>query len=404
MPEITMPRLSDSMEEGTILKWLKASGEAVAAGEDLVEIETDKAAMTYAAEADGRLEIVAPEGATLAVGTLIARLGEATAVPAAGPAGDQDAEPAQNRAALPEPAAAAGSTRAQSNGRRGDVAATPLAARAARRHGIELGRLDGTGPRGRITRRDVLAAAGVAVPAGGPAGVAVPRGESRREPLSRRQQIVARRMVEAKSTIPEFAVQTEVVMDGAIALRAQLREVTAEDVRPSVNDLIIKACAIALTRHPRVNASYAESAFELHPRVNVGMAVAAEDALVVPTVFDADRRSLGSIAAETRRLADRVRSGQITPPELAGGTFTVSNLGMFGMTAIHPVINPPQAAILGVGSLRATLARDDQGEIVDRSLMTLTLVGDHRILYGADGARFLAEVRALLESPLGLLL
>jgi pyruvate dehydrogenase E2 component (dihydrolipoamide acetyltransferase) len=152
-----------------------------------------------------------------------------------------------------------------------------------------------------------------------------------------------------------------------------------------------------------VNASYTDGAFELHPRVNVGVAVAAENALVVPTVFDADTKSLGAIAGETRRLADRVRSGQITPPELSGGTFTVSNLGMFGMTAIHPVINPPQAAILGVGSLRPTLARAG-GEIVDRTLMTLTLVGDHRILYGADGARFLAEVRQLLEAPLALML
>jgi pyruvate dehydrogenase E2 component (dihydrolipoamide acetyltransferase) len=427
MSEISMPRLSESMEEGTILKWLKASGEPVREGEDLVEIETDKAAMTYAAEAAGTLEIVAPEGATLAVGTLIARLGEGGSV-APRDAADSDAahapEPPVTAAPLPAPAAPAapvGSGRRSQPTSNGHRAATPLAQRAAQAHGIELEALAGSGPRGRITRADVLAAAGLDrpaaapssapsahAPAAAPAGGGAPgapgaRGESRHEALTRRQQVVARRMAEAKATIPEFEVQTEVAMDAAVALRVELRELAPEEARPSVNDLIVKACAIALTRHPRVNASYTDAAFELHTRVNVGVAVAAEDALVVPTVFDADTKSLVAIAGETRRLAERVRSGQITPPELSGGTFTVSNLGMFGMTAIHPVINPPQAAILGVGSMRPTLARVD-GAIIDRTLMTLTLVGDHRILYGADGARFLAEVRDLLQTPLALLL
>jgi pyruvate dehydrogenase E2 component (dihydrolipoamide acetyltransferase) len=213
-------------------------------------------------------------------------------------------------------------------------------------------------------------------------------------------------MAEAKATIPHFQVQTEVVMDGAIAMRAELKalaEVDDAEIAPSVNDLIVKACALALRRHPHANGSYKEGRFELHERVNVGVAVAADGALVVPTVFDADIKSLGQIATETRRLAERVRSGQISPPELSGATFTVSNLGMYGMTAITPVINPPQAAILGVGSTRATLARDGE-QIVDRSLLTLTLSCDHRILYGADAARFLAGVRALLEAPLRLCL
>jgi len=172
---------------------------------------------------------------------------------------------------------------------------------------------------------------------------------------------------------------------------------------PSLNDLVVKACATALRHHPRANGSYRDGAFELHPRVNVGVAVAAEDALVVAVVKDADAKSLGAIARETRRLAERVRSGAIAPPELSGATFTVSNLGMFGMTAITPVINPPQAAILGVGSLRETLARVD-GEIVERTRMTLTLSCDHRILYGADAARLLGEIRDLLQAPLALAL
>jgi pyruvate dehydrogenase E2 component (dihydrolipoamide acetyltransferase) len=224
------------------------------------------------------------------------------------------------------------------------------------------------------------------------------------EELTRLQQVVARRMAEAKSTIPHFQVQTEVAMDAALSLRSQLKA-TAEalgESAPSVNDVIVKACALALRRHPHANGSYRAGRFELHEHVNVGVAVAAEGALVVPTVFDADAKSLGAIAADTRRLAERVRVQQITPPELSGATFTVSNLGMFGMTAITPVINPPQAAILGVGAARPVLARDEHGEIVDRSLLTLTLSCDHRILYGADAARFLADIKALLEAPLRL--
>jgi pyruvate dehydrogenase E2 component (dihydrolipoamide acetyltransferase) len=186
-------------------------------------------------------------------------------------------------------------------------------------------------------------------------------------------------------------------------VRAELKALGGEVV-PSVNDLIVKASALALREHPLANGSYRDDGrFELHRLVNVGIAVAAADALVVPTISDADTRSLGSIAAEARRLAERVREGSITPPELSGGTFTVSNLGMFGMTAITPVINVPQAAILGVGASRAVLARVD-GAIAERQLMTLTLTCDHRILYGADAARFLSRIRELLEQPLALAL
>jgi pyruvate dehydrogenase E2 component (dihydrolipoamide acetyltransferase) len=227
---------------------------------------------------------------------------------------------------------------------------------------------------------------------------------SRRQQPSRLQQLIARRMADAKATVPHFQVQTEVVMDEAIALRAELKSLAGEsDPVPSFNDMIIKAAAVALVEHPLANGSYQDDGFVLHDQVNVGMAVAADNALVVPTVFDAVGKSLGQIARETRALAARVRDGEISPAELEGGTFTVSNLGMFGMTAITPVINPPQAAILGVGALRQTLARVD-GEIIDRTLLTLTLSCDHRILYGADASRFLARIRELLESPLRLAL
>ncbi|HEU4700984.1 MAG TPA: dihydrolipoamide acetyltransferase family protein [Conexibacter sp.] len=441
MTDITMPKLSDSMESGTILSWLKADGETVAAGEELVEIETDKATMTYEAPAAGTLAIVAAAGEALAVGAVIARVGAGASAgaPAAAPAGPVAGEddsvggaqeivskaPPAGSASAPDAEGAAAPSlsmpvvgeRSSANGN-GAVAATPIARRLAAVHGVDLASLAGSGPRGRITRSDVAAAAGIAAPAAparasvAPPAIAAPTapapptadGVEVRE-LTRLQQVVARRMAEAKATVPEFQVQTEVAMDAALALRAQLKAQAAEGaVVPSVNDLIVKASALALRAHPLANGSYKDGRFELHPRVNVGIAVAAQDALVVPTIADADTRSLGAIAAEARRLAGRVRDGSITPPELSGGTFTVSNLGMFGMTAISPVINMPQAAILGVGATREVVARADDGTIADRRLMTLTLTCDHRILYGADAAQFLATIRDLLEQPLRLVL
>jgi pyruvate dehydrogenase E2 component (dihydrolipoamide acetyltransferase) len=373
MTEITLPRLSDSMEEGTILSWLKADGDTVSAGDELVEIETDKATMTYEAPADGTLAIVAAAGETLPVGAPIARIGDGQSVVAKAPA--------------PE--------------RNGAVAATPVARRLAGVHGIDLASLSGSGPRGRVTRADVAAAAGLApAPEPVPAAAPAPEDDVELRELTRLQQVIARRMNEAKATVPEFQVQTEVAMDAALDFRARLKEAVAG--APSVNDLIVKASALALREHPLANGSYRDGRFALHRRVNVGVAVAAPDALLVATVADADTRSLGAIAAETRRLAERARDGSITASELSGATFTVSNLGMYGMTAITPVINPPQAAILGVGATRDVLARDEDGEIVDARRMTLTLTCDHRILYGAAAAQFLAAIRELLEQPLRL--
>jgi pyruvate dehydrogenase E2 component (dihydrolipoamide acetyltransferase) len=413
MTEITMPRLSDSMEEGTIVRWLIGDGQPVVRGQELVEIETDKATIAHVAEADGVLEILAAEGTTLTVGELIARVGGVSGRASVNGSANGSGEvlaPEAVPVPVPVQTTPAGAL------------ATPLARRVARVHAVELGAVAGTGPRGRITRADVLMAAGVVIaeprraaartgpvvrtaPAAGttPPAVTGAKGDTTRAAASRLQQLVARRMAESKATIPHFQVQTEVTMDAAIALRGGLKASANGEVVPSLNDLVVKACAIALRRHPRANGSYADGGFELHGRINIGVAVAGEDALVVPVVPDADTKSLGAIARETRRLAARVRSGEISPPELSGGTFTVSNLGMFGMTAITPVINPPQAAILGVGALRETLARVD-GEVVDRTLMTLTLSCDHRILYGADAARLLADVRTLLETPLGLAL
>jgi pyruvate dehydrogenase E2 component (dihydrolipoamide acetyltransferase) len=412
--EVAMPRLSDSMEQGTILRWLIGDGQTVARGQELVEIETDKASMTHEADRDGVLEVVAREGETVPVGGLIARIGASSAVtggqhapspsplarvatPSTGPA------LARGRGAttLPPPAA---------------PPATPLARRAGRLHDVALERLAGSGPRGRIVQADVLRAAGIADARPAPAAatssaasaVAAPRagetakGATRRVEPTNAQRLVARRMSEAKATIPHFQVQTDVAMDAALTLRGELK-VLLEAEAPSLNDLIVKACALALRGHERANGSYVDGGYELHERVNVGVAVAGEGMLVVPVVHDADAKPLAQIARETRLLAERVRLGAIAPPELAGGTFTVSNLGMYGMTQIVPVVNPPQAAILGVGALRAVLARE-AGEIVERRLLTLTLSCDHRILHGADAALFLAEVKELLEGPLRLVL
>jgi pyruvate dehydrogenase E2 component (dihydrolipoamide acetyltransferase) len=401
MTDITMPRLSDSMEEGTILSWLKDDGDEVAVGDELVEIETDKATMTYESPAEGVLQIVAGVGETLAVGAPIAQLG------AGGPAAPASEQPVEN----PDPAPPAVGT--NGNGSDPAVHATPLARRMASEHGVDLNALEGTGPRGRITRADVAASAGIeaeaAAPSSSPAAAPTPAraadgdGPTTRD-LTRVQQLIARRMSEAKATIPEFQVQTEADIDALLALRRQLKDQPEPpEPMPSLNDFIVKACALALRRHPRANGFYRDGRFELHEHVNVGIAVAAADALIVPTIADADTRSVGAIAREARRLAATVRDGSVTPHDLAGATFSVSNLGMYGMTAITPVINPPQAAILGVGAARAVPALRD-GELVERRLMTLTLSCDHRILYGADAAEFLSDIRRGLESPLTLLL
>jgi pyruvate dehydrogenase E2 component (dihydrolipoamide acetyltransferase) len=424
MTDVLMPRLSDSMQEGTILTWLAADGDDVVEGQELVEVETDKATMTQLSEASGVLSIVVAEGTTIAVGEVIARLEPAGTVAEA--AASEPTPPARATERLEEksgideqilqPVASVNGT---------EVAATPMARRIAGAHGIDLASVAGSGPRGRVVRADVMAAAGLApepaasefavrdpAPASAATVAAIPapapgaRGDTERVTLSRHQQLVARRMAEAKATIPEFQVQTEVEMTAAVELRAQLKELASSQgvPAPSLNDLIVKASALCLRRHPRANGSYVDGSFELHERVNVGVAVAAEDALVVPVIHDADVKTLGQIAAVGCGLAESVRAGTITPPELSGATFTVSNLGMYGMTAITPVINPPQAAILGVGAIRDVLGRDADGEIVDRKLLSLTLSCDHRILYGADAARFLAAIKQLLESPLGLAL
>ncbi len=428
MPDVPMPRLSDSMEEGTVVRWLKADGDRVRRGEEIAEIETDKATMAYEADADGVLSHLVAEGETVAVGAAIARIGDA-----AGPG----PVPAEQAAAAPRSANGAGRSPAAGDGAgaapaaRDGLSASPVARRLATSLGVDLHQVPGSGPHGRILKTDVRAAAAATAPAAAsdapvlapppsapaiapePATPSEPavaaaasdgsgaaigaRGAAERHPLTRLQQTVARRMAESRATVPDFSVSADVDMRAVLDLRERLAART--DPAPSINDVLIKLVAVALRRHPRVNGAYRDGVLETFERVNVGFAVAAEDALVVPTVFDADRLGLAQIATATRRLAQRVRDGAITPPELAGGTFTVSNLGMFGVDRFAGIINPPQAAILCVGAAKRRPVALEDDTVVVRPVATLTLVCDHRILYGADASRFLATVRELAEDP-----
>jgi len=427
MSELVMPRLSDTMEEGTILRWLKSDGELLARGEELVEIETDKATMTYESDQEGVLEILAPEGSTLAVGEPIARvgaLGAGAPVVSPSPPAEEDEAPASEPTSvqaggekppdgglrMPTPAPVGPGSDDQQGER---VKASPLARRIARESGVDLDTVTGSGPGGRIVKADVLGG-GPAAPAPPTATpeVATAKGQMTEVELTRTQQTIARRMAESKATIPDFGIQADVDMEACVALRTELKRLAhpaageepgTQPAAPTYNDMVVKACALALREHPRANGSYRDGRLQLYSRINVGVAVAAEDALVVPTVFDAEEKSLGEIARETRALAERVRAGIITPPELGGGTFTVSNLGMYGIRSFTAIVNPPQAGIMSVGLLEPRAVVRD-GAVVARQTMTLTLVCDHRILYGAEAAEFLARVRELLESPTALTL
>jgi pyruvate dehydrogenase E2 component (dihydrolipoamide acetyltransferase) len=424
-----MPRLSDSMEEGTILSWLKQVGDEIAVGDELVEIETDKANMAYEADVAGTLsEILAKEGETLPIGTPIALIGgdgdsgEGRGARPAGPVSDTTLPPERGGSPASSPPAGDSdqadaevpAAPAAANGER--IKASPIAKRLARERGLDLATLHGSGPGGRIVKSDVEGAeaqAGLApstqlegvspAPAAG-TSVETAKGETAIQEPNKTQQTIARRMAESKATAPHFYLTNEIDMGKAVEARAAIKAAVKEgDMVPSFNDMVVKACAIALREFPKANGAYRDGRFELYSRVNVGVAVAATEALVVPTVFDADRKGLRQIAAETRALAAKVRDGSVIPPELSGGTFTVSNLGMYGIDSFEAVINMGQAAILSVGAIREAPAVRD-GQVVPAQLMKATIACDHRILYGAEGAEFLARVKALLEEPVSLAL
>ena len=429
---ITMPALSPTMTEGNVARWLKAEGDKVEAGEPIAEIETDKATMEIEADEDGVLgKIVIPEGTEgVAVNTVIGvLLGEdedasaldglsleAPAVPV--PPAPPPAAAAQPPAA-PEPAAAAtaappAAAPVPSQPADGRVAASPLARRMAKQSGIDLAVLAGSGPGGRIVKIDIEAAlkggAPVAVP--GTAGAPVapvpttaaqpPDADYTEIPLSNVRKVIARRLTEAKQTIPHFYLTVECEIDRLLAYRKELNE-RAEDIKISVNDFVIKSAALALQRVPAANASWSDTALLRHNRVDISVAVALDDGLITPIIRNADHKGLATISAEMKDLAGRAREGKLMPEEYQGGTFSISNLGMLGIREFSAVINPPQGAILAVGAgEKRPVVKDDALAIA--TVMSCTLSVDHRVVDGAVGARFLKVLKALLEDPLTMLL
>ena len=392
--EVILPRLGQGMESGTIVRWLKSEGEQVEKGEPLFELDTDKVTQEVEAEANGVLLKIAVAEGEVPVGQTVAFIGDrGEAVPeptgATPPAPAADAERApEPESALPEaPAPAA------TNGR---IKASPLARRLARERGIDLAALRGTGPEGRIVAEDVERGDAGAPPAPTPVAVSMPAGEVQRIPLTNIRKTIARRLTEAWQ-IPVFQLQTSADMTRVNDLVAKLRE-RDPDVRPTVTDVLTKVCAQALRRHPQVNAEFTDDAILLHPSANVGLAVAAPQGLVVPVIRSAERLSLTEIAGVRADLVGRARDNKLRAEDLEGGTFTISNLGMFAVQSFTAVLNPPQAAIVAVGATEERVVPADGGTAV-RPMATLTGTFDHRAVDGAPAAAFLQTLRESLEDP-----
>ena len=400
---LRMPRLSDSMSEATIVGWLKQPGDAFLRGEPLVEVETDKATVVHEAEVDGLLvEILVPEGGVAALGAPIARLGgDGGDAPQTAADTARPATATATRTVVAAPAAFAVPVAAAR------VRATPVARQTAAQLGVSLFELDGTGPGGRIRKLDVVRAGASASPVAtspdpAPAPAALDlKGSTTVVALSATGETIARRMAQSRSEIPSFDVVMAVDMSAIVQLRRGAGDLV--ESLPSVNDFVVKAAALALREFPAFNSSFVNGRSERHGRVNVGIAVATQDALLVPAVVDADAKPLAVIAAETRDLAARAQSRRLSPDELTASTFTVSNLGMFGVRSFTAVINHPQVAILAVGSAQRRPA-ETAGGVAFRDIAELTLTADHRAIYGADAARFLAHLQQLLEHPLALVL
>jgi pyruvate dehydrogenase E2 component (dihydrolipoyllysine-residue acetyltransferase) len=387
--EIKLPRLGQGMESGTIIKWLKSEGDSVEKGEPLYELDTDKVTQEVEADASGVLLKIAVQEGDVQVGKTIAVIGEAgekVEVP-------KEAEPQKEEPKRVREAASAVTEIRQSSRTDGRVKASPLARRIARERGIDLAGVRGTGPEGRVVAEDVERAT-TGAPA--PAAAAVGRAEIETRPLSSMRRTIARRLTEAWQ-IPVFHLFVSVDMTRALSLRERLVELHA-DVRPTISDLLTKVCAAALMRHRDVNASFTDEGIQIHPSANVGIAVAVPDGLIVPVIDECERKSIAEIAAARADLVERARDGKLKQSDLEGGTFTISNLGMYGVERFTAVINPPQAAILAVGAVQEKPVAAD-GQVGVRPQMDLMLTCDHRALNGAVGADFLGSVKAFLEEP-----
>lgn len=405
--EIVMPRMSDTMEKGTIVRWLKQEGQEVRKGEPLAEIETDKATMQLESYASGILQrILLPEGQSAPIGTPIAVIGAAgeapsAAAPAAGAPVERVSAPVR-AGAPPAPgaaptAAAVPATREEVPGR---VLASPIARRLAEELNIDLRTVTGTGPGGRITREDVetVARARRGAPPPVPAEATARPIE---RPLTRMQETIARRMVQSKTTVPHFYVTTEVDMGEASRLREQLNQAWP-DSHISFSDLIVKATALALRAHPIVNASWHEDQIEYHEDVNIGYAVSVDQGLLVPVLHQVDQTDLRTISKQLKELVERTRAAKSMPGDFEGGTFTISNLGQYPVEDFLAIVNPPESGILAVARIqKKPVVRDDS--VVISPVVHLSLSGDHRVFYGAAAAEFLGTLKDLLERPLSLL-
>jgi len=438
--EITMPRLSDTMEQGTVVSWQVKEGDTVSSGDVIADIETDKATMELQTFDDGVVaKLVAAEGEQVAVGTVIAVLagkGEnaadvakssasAKSAPAAKSAGggDKDSAATSSATAVAEPSAAPTTTNGSSNHEPtgGRIFASPLAKKVAAETGVNLSGVQGSGPSGRIVRKDVEAAAkgGAAAPQAGraPRTTMPPIGaslESKTVTLSNMRATIARRLVESKTTIPHYQVTVSARLDALMSLREQLNaQLESQGVKLSVNDFLVRACALAMHDHPFVNSSWVDKgpSIQMHGRVNIGVAIALPEerggGLVVATLRDSDRIGLREISSETKRLARKAREKGLSIEEMADSTFTISNLGMFGVDHFTAIINPPNAAILAVGRAieKPFIEYDEDGEpeLVIGHEMAMTMSSDHRIVDGAMAAAYLNTVKELLENPAALL-
>jgi pyruvate dehydrogenase E2 component (dihydrolipoamide acetyltransferase) len=451
MSEVNMPRLSDTMQEGTIARWLKKTGDEIKKGDIVAEIETDKATMDLEAFDAGVLEqILVQEGETVPIGQAVAIIGtgdgtqqqqqqQQQPAPVAGrPVGEQGqpsdirVEPAEKQAARAQSSQidkentqpAQPASDGSSDGR--SIKASPLARRMAEEHNINLAQIHGTGPNGRIVRDDIedvleqksptanAASSSASAPAAPSSPTPPPQAEATAAqttmpqdaevtPLSRVQTLIAKRLTESKQTIPHFYVSSEIDMTNTLVMRQTFNASADEGgVKVTVNDLIVKACALALEKFPEVNSSFKDGQFVRHKRINIGIAVDVPSGLVVPVIRDTNIKGVRSIAREAKALIEKARNNKLATTDLEEGTFSVSNLGMMDVTEFIAVINPPQAAILAVASSHKQFVPID-GQPVIRDLMTMTLSADHRILYGAAVARFLQEVKHLLQNPYTLL-
>jgi pyruvate dehydrogenase E2 component (dihydrolipoamide acetyltransferase) len=407
--EIKLPRLGQGMESGTIVKWLKSEGDKVEKGEPLYELDTDKVTQEVEADASGVLLKIAVAEGEVPVGRTIAVIGEQGEAVEVSEDEQEEGSPARAReeerkegrraSAQGEMSEQVTQIREPQSGN-GRVKASPLARRIARERGIDLSNVAGTGPEGRVVAEDVERAAATGAPSAPAVATAAPAPVSQEvevEQLSSMRKTIARRLTEAWKA-PVFQLGISVDMARALAVRKRLVELNADGAKPTVSDLLTKVCAMALMRHRAVNALYKDDAIELHPTANIGIAVAIPNGLVVPVIEGCERKTIAEIAAARAELVDRARSGKLQQGDLDGGTFTISNLGMFGIEHFVAVLNPPQAAILAVGATEEKPVVVD-GEVVVRPRMELTLTCDHRAIDGATGAQFLGDVKAFLEEP-----